>query len=182
MAATLGIVGGHKGAIVVESEPGRGTTIRVLFPVSGREKRIQTETRRDAAAGLSETMKEQALPGTILVVDDEEMVRDLCKSMVERFGYRVLTAADGVEAIAVFREHGQEISCVILDLTMPKKDGMATFDELLSIREDVKVIISSGYDEQDISQRFLGKGLAGIIKKPYQLESLGNELKKVLKD
>jgi CheY-like chemotaxis protein len=116
----------------------------------------------------------------VLVVDDEEMVRNLCKSMVERFGYPVMTASDGEEAVALFREHADEIACVILDLTMPNKDGMATFEELQRIRGDIKVIISSGFDEQEVTQRFVGKELAGIIKKPYQLENIRSELIRVL--
>ncbi len=181
MAAVLGIVSGHKGAILVESMPGRGTMIRVMFPASGKVKKTSRERKKKTAAVKTDAGK--ALPsGVVLIVDDEEMVRTLCKSMVERFGYRVLTASDGEEAIMLFREHEHEIVCVILDLTMPKKDGKATFEELRHIRSDVKVIISSGFDEQDVTQRFLGKGLAGIIKKPYQLESIRKELKRVLGD
>ncbi len=75
-----------------------------------------------------------------------------------------------------------EIVCVILDLTMPKLDGLAAYDELRRIKPDVKVIISSGYDEQETIDRFAGKGLAGIIKKPYEFSSLGAELTRVLKD
>jgi CheY-like chemotaxis protein len=116
----------------------------------------------------------------VLVVDDEEMVRNLCRSMVERLGFNVVTASDGDEAVRVFQERGPGIVCVILDLTMPNKDGMETFDELKRMDGKVRVILSSGFNEQDVTRRFLGKGLAGFIKKPYQMEHLGKELQRVL--
>jgi CheY-like chemotaxis protein len=116
------------------------------------------------------------------VVDDEEMVRDLCRSMVERLGYAVITASDGEEAVRIFREKAADIVCVILDLTMPRKDGLDTFDELKHMNERVRVILSSGFNEQETTHRFLGKGLAGFIKKPYRLENLRMELERVLGD
>jgi len=181
MAAVLGIVSGHKGAIMVESEPGRGATIRVMFPASdlgepvkGKKPGVSAMEGEGAAMG--------PISGTVLVADDEDMVRDLCKSMIERLGYKVMTACDGEEAVKIFRENASEIVCVILDLTMPRLDGMAAFDELRHIKADVKVILSSGYDEREATERFTGKGLAGFIKKPYQLSILRAELGRVLKD
>ncbi len=181
MAAVLGIVSGHKGAIMVESEQGRGATIRVMFPASdggkpvkGKKPGVSAMEGEGAAMGL--------ISGTVLVADDEDMVRDLCKSMIERLGYKVMTACDGEEAVKIFRENTSEIVCVILDLTMPRLDGMASFDELRHIKADVKVILSSDYDEQEATERFTGKGLAGFIKKPYQLSILRAELGRVLKD
>jgi two-component system, cell cycle sensor histidine kinase and response regulator CckA len=181
MAAVLGIVSGHKGAIMVESEPGKGATIRVMFPASDRGKTIKGK-KPDVPAMEGEGVAMGLVLGTILVADDEDMVRDLCKSMIERLGYKVMTACDGEEAVKIFRENASEIVCVILDLTMPRLDGMAAFDELRHIKADVKVILSSGYDEQETTERFIGKGLAGFIKKPYQLSILRAELGRVLKD
>jgi PAS domain S-box-containing protein len=181
MAAVLGIVSGHKGAILVESERGRGTTIRVLFPAADKSESL-AEEEKEPAAGVSETELGPSSQGMILVVDDEEMVLELCKDMVECFGFIALTAADGEHAVEVFQRHADKIDCVILDLTMPNKDGMATFNELRDIRSDVQVIISTGYDEHEVTQRFKGKGLAGFIKKPYQLDKLKKELQRVLKN
>ena len=181
MAAVLGIVSGHKGAIMVESEPGKGATIRVMFPASDRGKTIKGK-KPGVSAMEGEGVAMGLVLGTILVADDEDMVRDLCKSMIERLGYKVITACDGEEAVKIFRENASEIVCVILDLTMPRLDGMAAFDELRHIKADVKVILSSGYDEQETTERFIGKGLAGFIKKPYQLSILRAELGRVLKD
>jgi len=181
MAAVLGIVEGHKGSITVESEPGEGTTIRVLFPAIERVHPARREQESAAPTLLEDTGKTPLTNKTVLIVDDEDMVLSVCKSMVEHLGCRVVTATDGDEAIKVFHTHKDEIDCVILDLTMPKKDGQATFEELRRIRSDIKIIISSGYDEQEITQRFFGKRLSGIIKKPYQLENLAKVLTEVCK-
>ena len=112
------------------------------------------------------------LTGMILVVDDEEIVREVCSEMVASFGLHVLTASDGQEAVEVFSQNAERISCVILDLTMPKIDGMTAFREIVRITPDAKVILSSGYDEKESLQRLSGPGLAGFIQKPYTLEKL----------
>jgi PAS domain S-box-containing protein len=171
LAAVLGIVRGHRGAIKVYSELGRGTTFKVLFPVSQRaEVREATSPVRGMYEGK----------GTVLLVDDDESVRAVGRKMLERIGFSVVIAADGSEAIARFRERADDIICAIVDLTMPHVDGAETFRELRRMRPGVRVILSSGYNEQDVTQRFVGKGLAGFIQKPYQLSTLVAVLKEVL--
>jgi PAS domain S-box-containing protein len=175
MSAVLGIVRGHRGAILVESEPGIGTTVRVLFPV------MDTEPMGDGWTSVvqredADVAGRQSMSGTILVVDDEKMVCDLCAEMVEHFGFRVLTAADGEESLMIFQKYADEIVCVILDLAMPRMDGVAAFESMRHIKPDVKVILSSGYNEQEAIERFAGKGLAGFIKKPYQMDALNDAL------
>jgi PAS domain S-box-containing protein len=180
MSAVLGIVRGHKGAILVDSKVDRGTTIRVLFPVSERVYTAAADTgemEKAPAAGSGVSVSS----GMLLVVDDDEMVRNTCKTTVEHFGFRVLTAADGEEAVRVFREHADQITCVILDLTMPRMDGVAAFNELRRIKPEVKTILSSGYNEQEAIQRFGEKGIAGFIQKPYRIASLRATLERVLK-
>ena len=178
MSAVLGIVRGHQGAITVESEVGKGTTIRVLFPVS-KMAPVERGRKEKAARGRIRDAGMPPLSCTVLVVDDEEMVRRPCAAMVEHAGYRALTAANGDKAVALFRDHADEIVCVILDLTMPGMDGVATFEALRAIKPDVKVILSSGYNEQQATQRFSRQGLAGFIKKPYEMETLLAELGRV---
>jgi len=174
MAAVLGIVRGHKGVIKVYSEVGRGTTIKVLFPASHKRPRAAAadEARQQAQAAR--------FSGTILLVDDEKIVRKLTQRMLERLGFAVLSAADGREAVDVFRAHAADVACVILDLTMPGMDGEAAFRELRRIRSDVRVIMSSGYNEQEVAERFVGKGMAGFLQKPYQLGTLSERLRAAL--
>jgi PAS domain S-box-containing protein len=175
MSAVLGIMRGHKGAIRVYSEPGKGTSFKVLFPVNelpdkGTPARRKSEFETEDWCGR----------GTVLIADDEEAVCAVGKQMLERLGFNVLTACDGGEAIEVFREHADEIVGVLLDLTMPHFDGEQTFREIHRIRPDIPVVLSSGYNMQDATQRFAGKGLAGFIQKPYNLATLREKLMEVL--
>jgi len=119
--------------------------------------------------------------GKILLVDDEETILELGKDMLESLGYSVLSAENGAVALDVFRGHKDEIECVILDLTMPRLDGEQTFHGLQLIDPNVQVIMSSGYNEYEVTHRFLGKGLAGFIQKPYKLVELSRKLQQVLK-
>ena len=172
MSAILGIVRGHGGAIFVDSAAGKGTTIRVLFPALQGALALN-----DGPVGA--TAGEAADPvvsGTVLVVDDEEIVRNVCKEMVEALGLQVLTAVDGRDAVDLFTKHADDICLVILDLSMPNMDGMTAFKELVRIRPGVKVILCSGFDEQDSLQRLSGQGLAGFIQKPYSMKNLRHAL------
>ena len=172
LAAVSGIMRGHKGAIRVESEPGKGTTFEVLFPaVDGKP----SDTRREPARS-----SEWTGVGTILIVDDEETVRMVGQQMLEQAGFTVITAEDGSVGVETFVAHHGEICCVILDLTMPNMDGEETFRELRRIKPDVRVLMSSGYSEQEISSRFAGQRLMGFIHKPYRSSELYAKVRSVL--
>ena len=172
LAAVSGIVRGHLGQIRVSSVPGEGSTIRVLLPASEQQ----------AAVVASDHAGDGDLTGsgTILVVDDEESVRILCTRILERAGFQVLTAADGREGVEQYREHGETISAVLLDMTMPNLNGEETFEELQRLRQDVRVILSSGFTEQETADRFARKGLAGFIQKPYRSADLILAIRRVL--
>ena len=119
--------------------------------------------------------------GTVLIVDDEELVLDVCKEMLVNLGFSVLTAENGLEAVEVFRRQASDIDCVLLDLSMPKMDGLAAFVEIIRIRPDAKVILSSGYHEHEASGRFHDKKPAGFIQKPYTLNNLRSAMDRILK-
>jgi two-component system cell cycle sensor histidine kinase/response regulator CckA len=118
--------------------------------------------------------------GTILLVDDDPGVREVGAQMLDGLGFKCLTAANGQEGLEVFRKHEGEIDCVILDLTMPEMGGEEVFRELRHLQSDVCVILSSGYNEEDVTQRFVGKGLAGFVQKPYTSTKLRITLNRVL--
>jgi CheY-like chemotaxis protein len=170
LAAVHGIVRAHKGALRVCSTPGQGSTFWVLFPAAEVTGPV---VPLEAALNLRGT-------GTILVVDDEETVRRIAKSMLEEYGYSVLLAADGRSATDLFRSLADQISMVLLDLTMPTMGGEETLRELVTIRVDVRVLLSSGYDETEIIGRFSEKGIHGFIQKPYTAPRLAAKVKAVL--
>ena len=170
MAAVLGIVRGHKGAIKVYSEPGKGTSFKILLPASGRPAELfNGETHGSHWHGT----------GKVLLVDDEETVRGIGVEMLKELGFETITANDGREGIEIFRQT-PDIAFVILDLTMPHMDGEQCFRELRQLQPDVKVIMSSGYNEQEVTQLFLGKGLAGFIQKPYRFSTLQEAVQNLL--
>jgi PAS domain S-box-containing protein len=164
LAAIIGIVRSHKGAIKVYSEPGRGSTFKILFPTV-EESAVRHPSKEGEKGELH-------LSGTILVADDDETIRSLARRTLERVGLHVLTAADGREAVEVFRKHAGTIRLVLLDMTMPHMNGEEAFREIRRIRTDCVVVLSSGYNESDATSRFSGKGLAGFIQKPYRQSEL----------
>jgi CheY-like chemotaxis protein len=117
---------------------------------------------------------------TVLLVDDEDIVRNVAKNMIALLGYEVVTACDGDEALQIYKLNPAAISCVVLDLSMPKMDGEACLRELRGLGHDAKVVLSSGYDENELLERFEGKGLSGFIKKPYKMDQLRTLLRSVV--
>ena len=172
LAVVLGVVRGHRGAIKVYSEPSRGTTFKVLFP--------RTATERVAPIATGGASGHWRTSGTALVVDDDETVRTITIRALQTMGLTVLGAADGAEGVDVFRQHRDEIRVVLMDLTMPRMNGEETFREIRRIRPDAKVIVMSGYNELETSERFAGKGVAGFVQKPYDIASLREQIQRVL--
>ena len=171
LSAVLGIIRGHKGTIKIYSELGRGSVFKALFPAVEDGERPRPQVRHPT---------EFTGTGTVLLVDDEALVRDVAASMLRLHGFKVIECKDGIEALSAFRERSEEIACVLLDLTMPNMDGEEAFRELRRIKPDVRVIMTSGYNEQEITQRFVGRGLAGFIQKPYLASTLIAKIKEAL--
>src|SRR5205823_14978123 len=143
------------GAIRVSSAPGEGSILKVFLPVSdanypGRPERAEWTSK-----------------GTILVIDDEDMVRKVAKLTLENHGYRVLLAGNGKAAIDLFRDMSSSVALIVLDVTMPIMSGEEAFQHLRSIRSGVPVLLSSGHNESDVMTRFLDVDLAGRVQKPY---------------
>jgi PAS domain S-box-containing protein len=172
LAAVLGIVRGHRGTIKVSSQIGQGTTFKIALPAS-------TETARQVRRPPNQENGWRG-EGLVLLVDDEETVRLVGKRMLEQFGFRTMTARDGLEGLDLFRQYADDIVLVVLDLTMPRMDGEEAFLEIRGIRPTVPVILSSGYNEQEVSNRFAGKGLAGFVQKPYRVEALREKVAEAL--
>jgi signal transduction histidine kinase/ActR/RegA family two-component response regulator len=170
LAAVLGIVRGHKGALTVYSEPGNGTTFKVFLPVAGTGKAPSTE---------SSPHHEFKGDATILIVDDEEVIQRTLKAALERYGYTVLTASGGTAALEILREMRDPIALVLLDMTMPVLSGEQTLRRLLAMRPDLPVIATSGYNEVEALRRF-GGGLSGFIQKPFTPRKLAEKIRSVL--
>ena len=165
LAAVAGIVRGHRGAIEIESAPGQGTRFRILLPVS---EASPIEVPLDRRTSIVQT----AQAHTVLVIDDDDGVREIAREMLHRNGVSVLTAADGHEGIKLFELHADSIDVVLLDRTMPTLSGADTFAAIRAIRPDARVVLVSGYTEQRATADLAGRGLAGFLRKPFAPEAL----------
>ncbi len=172
LAAVLGIVRGHKGALKVFSEQGWGTTFKILLPCTeGTAEETPDEIAMAPAWRGS---------GRVLVVDDEETVRVTTARMIEACGFTTQLAPDGREGVAAFREAGGNFALVVLDLTMPHLDGAEAFRAITEFKPDARVLLMSGFNEQEAIARFTGKGLAGFMQKPFTFPVLREKLQSIL--
>jgi len=178
MAAVLGIIKGHKGSIKICSTKGKGTTFKLLLPASKRAADLlnqDSHATRDICDGATDGHLGR---GKILLVDDEEEVRGIGAEMLRELGFTPITANDGVDAIRIFKEN-PDLAFVILDLTMPRMDGVQCFRWLRRLDPKIKVVMSSGYNEQDIAEKIEGMELSGFIQKPYNLSALKDMIRRV---
>lgn len=169
LASAYGIILNHNGVINVYSEQGVGTTFKIYLPASVK-KTEQTEELSEGIAMGTET---------VLLVDDEDIVVEVGRKILERFGYKVLTARNGVEAIEVFKSHSN-IDIVILDMIMPEMGGGETYDRLKEIRPDIKVILASGYSVEGRAQEILKRGCNCFVQKPFDINDISQKIREVL--
>ncbi len=175
LASVAGIVRSNRGAITVSSKPGAGAVVRVLFPAAQK-----TNHTFDTVTDAGTKIPEVKVRGIVLLVEDEDMVRKVCKNMLERMDFKVLSAAGGTEAVEIFNEMKKEIVCVLCDLSMPDMNGWETMIAIREIQSKIPFILASGYDEA-IAMRGHHTDLPqAFIQKPYQRTGLRTALVKAL--
>ncbi len=173
LCSVYGIVKNHKGVITVDSELGKGSTFTLYFPSSSKKEEGSLVSQRKMRKGGNEL---------ILLIDDEPVVRDMWGDFLHMLGYRVITARDGKEGIALVEQKHDEIDLVILDLIMPRLGGRETLVKIRDIKPDVKVIITSGYTEYEKVRELLGEKTVGFIPKPSRLEEISQKIREVLQE
>jgi two-component system, cell cycle sensor histidine kinase and response regulator CckA len=172
LSAVLGIVRGHKGAIKVYSEVGRGTTFKLFFPTAAAaSSSIAPEAAADEWRGH----------GTVLVIDDEPTVCAVTQRILRVLGFEAIVSADGRQGLDIVRQRGDTLAAVLLDLTMPNMDGETAFREMRAVCPQLPIVLMSGYNEQDAVARFAGKGLAGFLQKPFTISAMRDGLREVLR-
>ncbi len=171
LASVYGIIKSHDGYIDVESEKGFGTTFTIFLPAS----ESGAEGNAEADASLIKGS------GTLLVVDDEELVLEVAANMLEKLGYTVLKAHNGTQAVDIFKANHGNIKMVILDIIMPDMGGGAVYDKIKPINPDVKVLLSSGYSVDGQAIELLERGCDGFMQKPFTMEELSGKITQIMK-
>jgi CheY-like chemotaxis protein len=174
LAVVYGVTKSHKGLVDVESEVGKGTTFTLYFPI--RRDDVEYEI---AGTTLSEESLTCAAE-TILVVEDEAMLLELVKSLLESRGYKVLTALDGVEALELYTKKKDEIGLVLTDLGLPRLDGWEVFQRMKELNPEVKVIFASGYIDNTLRENLLNAGAKDLVGKPYMAEEILNRVRELI--
>jgi len=172
MAAVYGIIKSHDGAIMVESEPGKGTVVRIYLPA------VEAEEEKE---DMPEPVAELAMgEGTILVIEDEKQLVDLFRQILERLGYRVLVAETGKDAVELAKTFDGQIDLALLDIKLPDMDGGRVYPLIMDARPDMKVIVCSGYSIHGPAQDIIDAGAEGFIQKPFSIAPFAEKLKEVL--
>jgi PAS domain S-box-containing protein len=170
LASAYGIIKAHAGYIDVESEKGIGTTFNIYLPSSEKEVQKVVKTDQEVIEGT----------GTILLIDDEEVILEVGQDLLEAMGYRVLTARDGREAVENYKDNRDKIDLVILDMVMPRMGGGEAYDRMKEINPKVKVLLSSGYSIDSQAKEILARGCDAFIQKPFGMQELSVRIREIL--
>jgi CheY-like chemotaxis protein len=170
LASAYGIVQNHGGRITVYSEPGAGTTFNVYLPASDKRPVPEPVPALEPRGGRE----------TVLLVDDEELIADVGRQMLESLGYAALVAVNGLDAISLYQSRQADVALVVLDMVMPDMGGGETFDRLKAINPEVKVLLSSGYSLNGQAAKIMDRGCQGFIQKPYNLNELSRRIREIL--
>jgi CheY-like chemotaxis protein len=170
LASAYGIIKAHAGYIDVESEKGVGTTFSIYLPSSEKEVQKVVRVAKEVIEGKE----------TVLLIDDEEVISEVGKDLLEAIGYRVLTARDGKEAIEIYKNNRDKIDLVILDMVMPRMSGGEAYDKMKEISPNVKVLLSSGYSIDSQAKEILARGCDAFIQKPFGMRELSQKIREVL--
>ena len=171
LSTVLGIVRAHRGSLQVKSSLGQGSTFKVLLPASQRS--VGDQMANDRLGSLSGR-------GLILVVDDELFVLEVARRILESYGYEVVTAENGRQGLEIFRQRSKDIDLVLLDKTMPDLDGEETYRAMKAIEPGLVALLTSGYQETEVTTHFLSHDLAGFVQKPYLPETLAFKVKRAI--
>ncbi len=172
LSATLGIVRGHKGTMMVRSVHGHGTTFRIALPPAEARPATVMPVSRDPSSFQGS--------GHVLVVDDDDLVRNIARRLLQRIGFEVTMATDGREALDIFEQGPDRFALVLLDLTMPRLSGAEAFAEMRRINATVKVLLMSGFTESEVQEAFGSEGPAGFLPKPFDIQSLTSAVRAAL--
>ena len=172
MSAVLGIIAAHRGALQLVSQPGHGTAFTMYLPVE-----INGPTGDEFSDETDSALWQGS--GTILLVEDEDQVKFVAKSMLEEFGFTVIEASNGREALDVFQKNASEIRLVMTDIGMPVMNGYTLFRELKILKPELPIIISSGFGDTVVTTRIPSEEIAGLVSKPYRFDQLRDVLRGV---
>ncbi|MCP4723802.1 MAG: response regulator, partial [bacterium] len=170
LATVYGIITNHGGHLSVTSEPGKGTSIIISLPVSGKKVKAKKKDKKLIRG-----------TGRILIIDDEKNVRQYTEAMLRRMGYEVILAEDGSEGVKIYKKNKDIIDLVLLDMIMPVKSGKETLAEMQKVKPDVRVVLFSGYSKEGQAEEIMKKGVKGFIQKPFSAEQLSKTVKKAIK-